>query len=189
MVGAGIRGSSKTTCSCQMGPWVIWECVSGWCELHLQHFQHKGFDDAQLGIFVEQAHIIFQETRDIIWGHINGFLVLSRKALGGLASILAASSMVCLFLATIAGLMSFDFAVKTLSFLYELGFLGLGVLLSSSQDISIDIHSVSALGNGMPPLVVSSRAMIFGWNLPGGYSEGSVESLAILGGGLPFVVG
>ena len=36
LVGARIRGSSKMTCNCWMGPWVVWKCVSGWCKLHLQ---------------------------------------------------------------------------------------------------------------------------------------------------------
>ena len=93
---------------------------------------HKRFNDAQLGIFVKQAHSVLQETRNVVWGHVNGFLVLGRKALGGFASVLAASGMVCLFLVTIAGLMSFDFAIETFSFLHEFSFLGLGVLLTSS---------------------------------------------------------
>ena len=47
LVGAGIRGSSTMTCNCWMGPWVVWECISGWCELRSQQHTDQAGDDKQ----------------------------------------------------------------------------------------------------------------------------------------------
>ena len=150
---------------------------------------HKRFDNAQLGIFVKRAHVVLQETGDIVWGHVRGFL--GRNALSG-PGVLAAPGTVCLFLATIAGLVSFDFAVEALPFFHKFRFLGFGVLLASSQNVGVDVHGVSSLRGGASSIVVSSSTVIFGWGLPGGYSEGLEESLLlllILGGGFPFMIG
>jgi len=83
---------------------------------------HKGFDDAQLGIFIKQPHVFFQESRDVIRGHIDGFLALDSRIF--VASGFADSSMVCQFLVTNLGLVSFYFAIETFVFLHEFKFPG-----------------------------------------------------------------
>jgi len=73
-----------------------------------------------------------------------------------------------LFLATILGSMSLDFAVEAQVASHEFCFLGFGVLLSSTSggvdafsDCSVDVHMISSLRGGasivlVPPVVVSS---------------------------------
>ena len=39
------------TCDCRMGPWVVWECVSGWRELRSQHVVHFVYKDLELFLF------------------------------------------------------------------------------------------------------------------------------------------
>ena len=105
---------------------------------------HKRFDDAQLGIFVKQAHVVFQETGDVVWGHINGVLVPN----GGIVAFSGSTifGAVRYFLATDASLMSFDFAVKAFVFVHELLLFSIGVRLSHS--VGVNVHSVSSLGSG-----------------------------------------
>ena len=100
--------------------------------------------------------MVLQETRNVVWSHVNVTLGSC-----GNVSVLAAPGMVCLFLVTISGLMSFDFAVETFSLLHEFCFLGFRMLLASSQSIGVDVHSVSALGSSASSRVVSSSTVIF----------------------------
>ena len=58
LVGAGVRGGNETTCDCQMGPWVVWECVSGWCKLRLQQLQGE---EGDLSTVIFAAYATFLE--------------------------------------------------------------------------------------------------------------------------------
>jgi len=76
-------------------------------------------------------------------------------------------SMVCLFLATILGSVSLDFAVEARVGSHEFRFLGFGVLLSSASsgvDIcggsSINIHVISSLRGGASSIVVVSSIVV-----------------------------
>jgi len=104
--------------------------------------------------------MIFQETRDVIWGHIDG--VLSPSSRGVVASSFATFGTVCHFLATDAGLMSSVFAVEALIFLYKLLLFGIGMHLSHS--VSVNIYGISSLGGGAwSGSFVSSILVFFPW--------------------------
>jgi len=109
-------------------------------------------------------------------------------------------SAVCLFLVTILGSVSLDFAVEARVASHEFHFLGFGVLLSSASgsiDIcgnsSIDIHMISSLrGGALSIIVVSSLVIVPPIVLLGGKFEcleESLTSLGELGCCLPFEMG
>jgi len=88
---------------------------------------HKRFGNAQLGIFIKQAHVVFQETGYVSRGHVWCYRcsvvgsrfafarvvsgpAIARTIIGSTFIIVA----VCLFLATIPGAMSLDFTIEAL---------------------------------------------------------------------------
>jgi len=105
---------------------------------------HKGFDDAQLGIFAKRAHVIFQEARDVVWGHVNGVLVSDGRSVT--ASGFATFGTVRYFLAADTGLVSLDFTIEAFVFIHKLLLFGIRMCLSHS--IGVDVHGVSSLGSG-----------------------------------------
>jgi len=118
--------------------------------------------------------MIFQETGDIIWGHING--VLASNSRGVVTSDFATSGMVRHFLATDTGLVSFNFAIETLVFLYKLFLFGVGMCLSHS--VGINVHGISPLeGRAWSRSSVSSILVIFPLVWFGYQPKGLVESL------------
>jgi len=98
---------------------------------------------------------------------------------------------VCLFLATILGLVPFGFTVEAQVASHKFRFLGFRVLLSSTSgginicgDSSIDIHMISSLRGSMLvilPVVVSSLVVALPISLFGGKPKGLEESLTCLG--------
>jgi len=102
--------------------------------------------------------MVFQETGDVIWGHVNGVLVPNSGIVAFSGS--ATFGAVRYFLATDASLMSFDFAVEAFVFVHELLLFGIRMCLSHS--IGIDIHGVSSLGGGVwSRSFVSSVLVVF----------------------------
>ena len=88
--------------------------------------------------------MVFQETGDVVWGHINGVLVPNSRIVTFSGS--ATFGAVHYFLATDTSLMPFDFAVKAFVFVHELLLFGVGMCLPHS--VSIDVHSISSLRGG-----------------------------------------
>jgi len=77
--------------------------------------------------------------------------------------VTAKVSTVCLFLVTILGLVSLDFAVEARVASHKFHFLGFRVLLSSASggvnicgDSSVDVHMISSLRGGVLSIVVVS---------------------------------
>ena len=102
----------------------------------------------------------------------------------GVVGSTAEVTTVSLFLATILGSMSLDFAVEAGVASHEFRFLGFGVLLSSASNVvnvcgssGIEIHIISSLGGGVsvvfvlpvvvPPITASSGVV----DLPRGKFE------------------
>jgi len=85
-----------------------------------------------------------QEAGDVVWGHING--TLASNSGGVTVSSFATFGSVRYFLATDAGLMSFDLAIETFVFVHELFLLSIGMHLSHSS--SINVHGMSSLEGG-----------------------------------------
>jgi len=79
--------------------------------------RHKRFNNAQLGIFIKQAHVFFQEIRDVsggyVWGRSAG---TSAVVNGGWSSrvLFAETVSVGSFLATVFDAVALDFAVEAL---------------------------------------------------------------------------
>jgi len=112
----------------------------------------------------------------------------------GVAGTTAEVSVVCLFLATIPGLVSLDFAVEARVASYEFCFLGFRMLLSSASsginiygDSSVNVHMISSLGGGassivvVPSITVSSLVVVPPIVLLWGKFECLEESLMYLG--------
>jgi len=121
--------------------------------------------------------MVFQETRDVVWGHINGILTSNGRcvAISGFATF----GTVCYFLVTDAGLMSFDFAIEAFVVFHELLLFGIGVCLSHS--VGVNVHGISSLeGGAWSGSFVSSVLIVFPLVWLGCQSEGSVESLFLL---------
>jgi len=114
-------------------------------------------------------------------------------------------TMVSLFLVTILGSVSFDFAVEAQVAFHEFRSLGFGVLLSSASgsvdirgDCSVNVHMISSLRGGasvvlVPPVIVPS-VTTSSWviDLPRSQFEcleESLMSLGELGCCLPFEMG
>ena len=89
--------------------------------------------------------MVFQETRDVIWGHINGVMVPNSRCVT--ISSFATFGTVRYFLATDAGLVSFDFAIETFVFVHELLLFGVGMCLSHS--VGVNVHGISSLRGGV----------------------------------------
>ena len=82
---------------------------------------HKRFDDAQLGIFIKQAHVFFQEIRDISGGHVWGGGAGAGVVTNGgwsFRAFLAEVASIGSFLVTVFDAMALDFTVEALVVLH-----------------------------------------------------------------------
>jgi len=108
----------------------------------------------------------------------------------GLIRATTVVTMVCLFIATVSGSMSFVFAIEASVASHEFCFLGFRVLLSSASysvnicgDSSIDVHMISSLRGGVSSIVVPPILVVVPsiGVLLGGEFECLEESLTFLG--------
>jgi len=88
--------------------------------------------------------VIFQETGDVVWGHVNGVLISNGRSVT--ASGFATFGTVRYFLAADTGLVSLNFTIETFVFIHKLLLFGVGMCLSHS--IGVDVHGISSLGGG-----------------------------------------
>ena len=89
--------------------------------------------------------MVFQETRDVVWGHVNGILVSDGRSVTASGSAIFGT--VRYFLAADTGLVSLNFRIETFVFIHKLLLFGVGVGLSHS--IGVNVHGISSLGGGV----------------------------------------
>ena len=113
--------------------------------------RHKGIDEAQLGIFVEAIHVIFQIIGDAfrVWVDRGNVVADSVMDWGSAFSRVVCASApwraaIRCFLATILGAVSRYLTVEALIVLHEFLSLGFGVLVSSATG-GVDVHMISSL--------------------------------------------